>query len=449
MSLEIKHPPHVVIVGGGFGGLAAARKLKDAAVRVTLLDRQNHQVFQPLLYQVATAELEAADIGYPLRTALRRQDNAEVLMAEVERIEPTTRTVYLKNGDGLAYDYLILATGSQSFYFGHPEWEANAPGLKSIDDALKIRSRVLMAFERAEQQHDPEALRALLNFVVVGGGPTGVELAGAIRELVRHALKHDFRHIDPSHAHVLLVEAGPTILPTFPVELQHKALSQLQHLGIEVRTSTRVRQVDEDGAVVGNQHILARTVLWGAGMMGTPIARSLGVTLDRHGRVPVTPMLHPEGMPDVFVIGDLAALTQEGHPVPGVAPAAIQGGHYAARAIIRQLEGKSVEPFHYINKGELATIGRWKAVALFPGNIKVSGFFAKLCYLMIHLLYLAGLAARIKVFASWTWSFLTYGRGARLIPSVPPEPTGPPALAAAQPVASPAEAPPPHAPTQH
>jgi NADH dehydrogenase len=425
MTKGIKDLPHVLILGGGFGGLAAARALRHAPVSVTLLDRQNHQVFQPLLYQVATAELEAPEIGYPLRSALRRQGNVDVVMAEAERIEPATRTVHLTDGDSLHYDYLILATGSHPFYFGHADWRAIAPGLKSINDALEIRTRVLMAFERAEQERDPEVKRALLNFVLVGGGATGVELAGAISALVRHALKRDFRHVDPTHARVLLFEGGPAILPTFPAELQHKALAQLQHLGVEVRTSARVGQLDEHGVVVGDQFIAARTVLWCAGVMGTPIARSLGVTLDHHGRVPVTSMLHPEGLPDVFVIGDLAALVQDGHPVPGVAPAAIQGGHYAARAIIGELEHKPVEPFHYLNKGELATVGRTAAVALFPGNIKLSGFFAKLCYLMVHLLYLAGLSARLKVFVTWVWSFLTYGRGARLIVNAPPEPSHP------------------------
>jgi NADH dehydrogenase len=423
-----KHLPRVLILGGGFGGLVAARALRYAPVRVTLVDRQNHHVFQPLLYQVATAGLEAPDIGYPLRTAMRRQRNADVLMAEAERIDPTTRTVYFTNGNRLDYDYLIVCTGVESSYFGHSEWQANAPGLKSIDEAMEIRSRVLTAFERAEQESDPDARRALLNFIVVGGGPTGVELAGAISELARHSLKRDFRKIDPTQARVLLFEAGPAILPTYPADLQGKAVSQLQHIGVEVHTSTRVQELDEHGVIVDGARIAARTVLWAAGVAATPIARSLGVRLDRHGRVPVTSTLHPEGLREVFVIGDLASLTQDGHPVPGVAPAAIQMGRHAARAIIRELEGKPIEPFHYRNKGELATIGRSAAVAVFPENVKLSGFIAWLSYLMVHLVYLAGLSARVKVFASWVWSFFTYGRGARLIQKAPPEPAGPPAL---------------------
>jgi NADH dehydrogenase len=439
----------VLILGGGFGGLAAARALRHAPVRVTLLDRQNHQVFQPLLYQVATAKLEAAEIGYPLRTALRRQRNAEVRMAEAEHIDTATQTVHLAHGDSIEYDYLIVATGAQSFYFGHPEWSAHAPGLKSLRDAMEIRTRVLVAFEQAEQERDPEVVRALLTFVVVGGGPTGVELAGAISELARHSLKRDFRHIDPTQAHVLLVEAGPTILSMYPAELQRKALAQLQHLGVEVRTATRVKQVDEHGVVLGDQFLAARTVLWGAGMVGTPIARSLGVTLDRHGRVPVSPMLNPEGLPNVFVIGDLAALMQRGRPVPGVAPAAIQGGHYAAQAITRRLEGKPIEPFHYIDKGELATIGRSSAVAMLPGGIKLSGFFAWMTYLAVHLLYLAGVSARLKVFATWVWSFFTYGRGARIIASAPAELAGPPGLPTTQPVPGPTGEEAPHTPAPH
>jgi len=425
MPQASRNLPRVLILGGGFGGLVAAHALRRARVRVTLVDRQNHHVFQPLLYQVATAGLEAPDIGYPLRSALRRQRNADVLMADAERIEPATRTVHFANGNSLGYDYLIVCTGAESSYFGHPEWQADAPGLKSIDDAMAIRARVLIAFERAEQEDDPDVRRALLDFVVVGGGPTGVELAGAICELARHALKRDFRHIDPTQARVLLVEAGPAILPSYPGDLQRKAVAQLEHLGVAVRTSTRVEAIDEHGLVFDGERIAARTVLWAAGVAGTPIARSLGVTLDRHGRVPVSSTLHPEGLHDVFVVGDLAALVQDGHPVPGVAPAAIQEGDYAARAIVRALDGKPIEPFRYRNKGELATIGRSAAVATFPGNIKLSGFFAWLCYLMVHLVYLAGLSARVKVFASWVWSFFTYGRGARLITNPPRELTQP------------------------
>jgi NADH dehydrogenase len=339
-------------------------------------------------------------------------------MDEAQTIDAATQTVQLSRSDTLRYDYLIVATGAQSFYFGHPEWSAHAPGLKSIRDALEIRYRVLIAFERAEEERDPESQRAHMTFVIVGGGPTGVELAGAVAELARHALKRDFRHIDPTSARVLLIEAGPTVLATYPKDLQTKAVEQLARLGVEVRTSARVRHVDEDGVLVGSEPIAARTVLWGAGMVGTPIARSLGAPLDRHGLVQVTPTLNPPGRPNVFVIGDLAALVQDGRPVPGVAPAAIQEGRYAARAIVDGLRGKPIKPFHYWNKGELATIGRSKAVARLPGNLRLSGFLAWMIYSTVHLLYLVGHRSRVRVFLVWLWSFFTYSRGARLIPSV-------------------------------
>jgi NADH dehydrogenase len=409
--------PRVVILGGGFGGLAAANSLRRAPVQVTLVDRNNHHVFQPLLYQAATAQLETPDIGYPFRSVLRRHKNTEVLMAVAQTIDPAAKTVKLSSGDVLYYDYLIVATGAQSFYFGHSEWRAHAPGLKNIQDAIEIRYRVLIAFERAEQEHDPDEQRAHLTFVVVGGGPTGVELAGAIAELAQHALKRDFHHIDPTRARVLLVEAGPAILATYPKELQEKALRQLQRLGVEVRTGARVRNVDERGALVDSESIAARTVLWAAGMIGTPIARSLGAPLDRHGLVQVTPTLNPPGRPNVFVIGDLATLVQDGQRVPGVAPAAIQEGRYAARAIVDGLRGKPIKPFRYWNKGELATIGRSKAVAVLPGNVKLSGFLAWVIYSTVHLIYLVGHRSRVRVFLTWVWSFLTYARGARLIPS--------------------------------
>jgi NADH dehydrogenase len=409
--------PHVVILGGGFGGLAAARALRHAQVRVTLVDRNNHHAFQPLLYQAATAQLGTADIGYPLRAAIRRHQNTEVVMADAETIDPATHTVELSSGAPLRYDYLIVATGAQPFYFGHPEWRVHAPGLKSLQDALLIRYRVLIAFERAEQESDPEEQRAHLTFVVVGGGPTGVELAGAIAELARHALKRDFRHIDPTQARVLLLEAGPTILASYPKALQTKALRQLTRIGVEVRTSQRVRNVDELGVLVGSEPVAARTVLWAAGMVGAPIARSLGVPLDRHGLVEVGPTLNPPGLPDVFVIGDLAALVQDGRPVPGLAPAAIQEGRYAARAIVDRLKGKPPRPFRYWNKGQLAVIGRSRAVALLPGNLRLSGFLAWIVYSTVHLIYLVGHRSRIRVFFTWLWSFFTYSRGARLIPS--------------------------------
>ena len=410
----------VVILGGGFGGLAAVRALRHAPVQVTLVDRQNHHAFQPLLYQAATAQLETTDVGFPFRKILRRYRNTEILMAEARAIDADAQTVALSNGGSLRYDYLIVATGAQSSYFSHPEWRPYAPALKTIEDAVEIRYRVLIAFERAELDRDPETQHAQLTFVVVGGGPTGVELAGAIAELSRHALVREFHHIDPTHARVVLIEAGPAVLPTYPPELQAKAEAQLEELGVEVHTSTSVRNVDEHGVLVDGQLIAARTVLWAAGVVATPLVRSIGVPLDRHGAVPVSPLLHPPGRPNLFVIGDLAALEQDGAPVPGVAPAAIQEGKWAARAIVDELRGRPVKPFRYWDKGIIATIGRSKAVASLPGHVRLSGFLAWIMYSTVHLFYLLG-GSRIRVFLTWVWSYLTYARGARLIPSASEE----------------------------
>ena len=410
--------PRVVILGGGFGGLAAANSLKHAPVKITLVDRNNHQTFQPLLYQVATAGLEAGDVGFPLRAALRRHRNTEVVMDEAESIDPDAQLVHLRSGETLGYEYLIVATGAEPSYFHNPEWRSRAPSLKSLRDAIEIRYRVLTAFEHAEQARDPEEQRESLCFVVVGGGPTGVELAGAIAELARHALRRDFRHIDTRRAQVILLEGGPALLPAYPVELQIKAKKQLESLGVQVRTSAIVQSMDESSVSFGDERILARTVLWAAGVKATPITRYLGVPLDRHGRVLVTPTLNPPGHPNVFVIGDLVALEQDGHPVPGLAAAAIQAGHYSARAIVHRLARKPLRPFHYWNKGELATIGRSRAVGLFPGGIKVSGLLAWLAYSAVHLFYLAGFRSRLSVFLTWAWSYLTYRRGARLIPGI-------------------------------
>jgi NADH dehydrogenase len=408
--------PRVVVLGGGFGGLAAALALKHTPVEVTLVDHNNHQVFQPLLYQVATAGLEVSDVGFPLRTVVRKHANVDLIMAEAASIDPTSRTVRLADGNTLAYDYLILATGAQTDYFGHDAWSTHAPGLKSLADAMAMRFRVLRAFERAEEEHDTGAQRANLTFVVVGGGPTGVELAGAIAELARHSLRGDFRHIDPRSAKVVLLDAGKAILSGYPPELQRKALDQLASLGVEVRTHCSVEDVDEDGVLVGGQRIATRTVLWAAGVCGTPLARSLGTPVDRNGRVPVTPTLRAPGLPNVFVIGDLAALEQDGKPVPGVAPAAMQEGRFAAQAIAADIAGKTVKPFRYVNRGELATIGRSKAVGALPSGLKLSGFIAWITYATVHLYYLLGAVNRARVFSSWVWSFLTYGRRARLIP---------------------------------
>jgi NADH dehydrogenase len=416
----------VVIIGGGFGGAAAARALKRAPVDVTLIDRNNHHVFQPLLYQVATSALEAPNIGFPLRRMFRRQKNAEVLMSEVDRIDPAEQAVLLVSGESIPYDYLIVATGMQTSYFGNPEWRANAPGLKNIADAMEMRERLLVACERAEEEHDPELQRACLTFVVVGGGPTGVELAGAVAELARHALTRDFRRLDPSSARVLLVEAGPSILSMFPVDLREKAVKQLASLGVEVRTSAMVHQVDAEGVVIGDERIACRVVLWAAGVHGTPLASSLGVELDRHGRVPVTPTLNAAGMANVFVIGDLAALVLDGQPVPGVAPAAIQEGRFAANAIVNHLQGKPTQPFSYWNKGELAIIGRARGVAYLPVKIKLSGFLASMMYFTVHLFYLSGVSERIRVFFSWVWSFFTAARRATLITQPHREERAPP-----------------------
>jgi NADH dehydrogenase len=417
--------PHVVILGGGFGGLAAALALKRARVHVTVLDRNNHQVFQPLLYQVATSGLEMSDVGFPLRTALRRAANVDVLMAEAASIDPSSQTVALTDGGSLDYDYLIVATGADTDYFGHPEWSAHAPGLKTLADAMAMRVRVLSAFERAEKENDPATRRAALTFVVVGGGPTGVELAGAIAELARHSLRGDFRHIDPASAKVILLDTGEALLAGYPASLQQKALDQLSSLGVEVRLHAPVEHVDEEGVVVEGTRILARTVLWAAGVRGTPIGRSLGVPVDRRGRVPVTPTLRVAGSPNVFVIGDLALLEQDGQPVPGLAPAAIQEGRFAARAIAADLAGESVKPFRYVNRGELATIGRSKAVGALPRGVEISGFAAWITYSTVHLYYLLGAINRARVFITWVASFITYGRRARLIPRAWTEERGP------------------------
>ncbi len=377
--------PRVVILGGGFGGLTAARALKHAPVSITMIDRNNHHVFQPLLYQVATSALESTDVAFALRSLLRRQKNTEVVMGEAESIDPAGRVLRLSSGKELPYDYLIVATGAQSSYFNHPEYRMYAPSLKTVRDALEIRYRVLMAFEQAEQELDPRQQRALLTFVIVGAGPTGVELAGAIAELADHALKRDFRHIDPTQAKVMLLERGPRILPMYPPNLQVKAQKQLEGLGIDVRTSVGVNAVDEFGVVIGTDRILARTVLWGAGTAGATVARSLGARLDSHGRIEVEPTLNPPGLSNVFVIGDAAALVLNGEPVPGIATAAIQGGHYAAHAIVKRLQDKPVKPFHYWNKGQLATIGRSRAVAMLPAGVKLWGFPAWVVYLSVHL----------------------------------------------------------------
>ncbi|MFN7456577.1 MAG: NAD(P)/FAD-dependent oxidoreductase [Gemmatimonas sp.] len=408
--------PHVVIIGGGFAGLSAARALAKAPVRITLLDRTNHHLFQPLLYQVATAVLNPADISVPIRWLLRKQQNATVVMAEVDRIDPEGTTVSLDSGTVLlSFDYLVVAAGARHAYFGHPEWEQHAPGLKSIEDALEMRRRFLLSFEAAERASAAGERDALLTFVIVGGGPTGVELAGMIPEITHHALTGEFRRIDPRQARVLLLEGGPRILPAFPEELSAQAQRDLESLGVEVRTRCVVTHVDSDGVVAGGERIDAHTVFWGAGNQASPLARQLGVALDRAGRVVVNPDLSVPGHPHIFCVGDMAATTTaNGAPVPAVAPAANQMGSLAGRNSARHLAGETAEPFRYLNKGDLATIGRHKAVAVI-GGLRLRGTFAWLTWLFVHVLYLVGVRNRVSVVVQWAYQYFTFQRGVRLI----------------------------------
>ena len=400
-------------MGGGFGGLAAARGLARAPVDVTLVDRTNHHLFQPLLYQVATAGLSPAEIAYPIRRILRRQRNARVLLGEAVAIDLSARRVRLADGE-VGYDHLILAAGASHSYFGKDEWEAHAPGLKTLEDALEIRRRALVAFEAAEREESAEARRQWLTFVVVGGGPTGVEMAGAFAEIARHTLARDFRRIDPRTARVLLVEAGPRVLPSYPAELGEKAKLQLEALGVQVWTGAPVTAVDGAGVGVGVDRVAARTVVWAAGVQASPLARFLGAPLDRAGRVRVEPALTVPGQPVVFVIGDLASLDQDGRPVPGVAPAAIQMGAHAAANVLRALRGEPLAPFRYRDKGSLATIGRRSGVAVL-GRLRLSGLVAWLAWLGIHVFFLIGFRNRFVVLFTWAWAYLTYDRSARLI----------------------------------
>jgi len=404
----------VVIVGAGFGGLYAARALRHAPVNVTFVDRRNHHLFQPLLYQVATAALSPGDIAYPIRAVLRGQKNAHVLLAEAAAVDLKSRKVILKDGE-LDYDFLILATGVSHAYFGHDEWEKFAPGLKTLEDALEIRRRILYAFELAEREPDEMRRRELLTFVVVGGGPTGVELAGAIAEISRQVMVSDFRVINPREARVILVEAGPRVLPTYPEELSAKAEKSLQNLGVEVLNNEPVTSIASRRIRVGNRDVPTATTLWAAGVKASPLARTLGVELDKVGRVLVGPDLSIPGHPEAFVIGDLACFThQTGKPLPGVAPAAIQQGRHTAKNIQRILNGQASLPFRYLDKGTLATIGRAAAVADF-GFIKFSGLFAWLAYLFVHIFFLIGFRNRFVVMFEWAWAYITFQRSARLI----------------------------------
>ena len=406
--------PRVVIVGGGFGGLYAARALAKAPVEVTVVDRTNHHVFQPLLYQVATAGLSPSQIAYPIRGVLRNQKNTRVLLAEVVAVDPARRVVRLADGE-LPYDWLILAPGARHSYFGHADWEPFAPGLKTLDDALEIRGRVLLAFERAERESDPERRRALLTFVVVGGGPTGVELAGAIGEIACKVMARDFRTIDTRDAQTILVEAGPRILPAFPADLSAKAERSLERLCVEVRTGQAVTRLENGAVWLGQDRIAAGTVLWAAGVEPSPLARSLGVPLDRAGRVIVNADLTIPGHPEVLVIGDLAALNDaSGKPLPGLAPVAIQQGEYAARAVVHAARGEPREPFRYRDKGTMATIGR-NAAVVDLGRLRFSGYPAWLVWCFIHILWLIGFRNRFLVMIEWAWAYLRFERSARLI----------------------------------
>jgi NADH dehydrogenase len=406
--------PHVVVVGGGFGGLAAARALARQPVRVTLVDRRNHHLFQPLLYQVATATLSPADIAMPLRSIFRRSPNVSVILAEAQRVDLEARRLVLDGGE-LAYDALVIAAGAGHSYFGHGDWEALAPGLKTLEDAIEIRRRVLLAFEAAERATDGAERRALLTFVVVGGGPTGVELAGALAEIARHTIARDFRAIDPTQARVVLLEAGERLLASFPPGLSRSTEKALTRLGVEVRTGALVTQLTPDAVWIGGDQIRSRAVLWAAGVAAAPLARSLGVPLDRAGRVAVEPDLSLPGRPEVYVIGDLCSFShQTGAPLPGVAPVAIQAGRAAAENIRRRLVSEPTVPFRYRDRGSMATIGRAAAVAV-VGDVHLSGLVAWLAWLFIHIALLIGFKNRVVVLIQWAWAYVTWQRGARLI----------------------------------
>jgi NADH dehydrogenase len=405
---------HVVILGGGFGGLYCAKALRNAPVRITLVDRRNFHVFQPLLYQVATASLSPADIAHPIRSILKRQRNAEVWLAEAVAVDPATRRVKLLDGE-LTYDYLVVATGSTHAYFGHDDWAEHAPGLKTIDDATEMRTRFLLAFEAAEREENPAARQRLLTFAIVGAGPTGVELAGAMAEIARTVMPREFRAIDTTTAQIILLEAGPRVLPTYPEDLSQKALEQLTRLGVDVRTSAQVTKVEAAGVRVGDEAIPAENVFWAAGVAASPLGASLGVPLDRAGRVLVERDCSVPGHPEIFVIGDLMHLEQDGKLLPGVAQTAMQSGTNTARNIVRDLRNQSRVPFRYFDKGNLATIGRAAAVAELRGGLHLSGFPAWFIWVFVHILYLIGFRNRIVVMLQWAWAYLMYQRGARLI----------------------------------
>ena len=409
--------PRVVVVGAGFGGLHAARALGHLPVDVTVVDRKNHHTFQPLLYQVALAVLSPADIAQPIRGILRHNSNTEVLMDEVTSIDLQSRRVGLASGTQLPYDYLVIATGSTHSYFGHNEWGPIAPGLKTIEDATEIRRRVLLAFELAERQMQEHGWHPPLNFVVIGGGPTGVELAGAISDIAKLYMRHDFRHIDPTKARVMLLDGGPRVLAAYPEDLSAKAEQELVRLGVEVHTRSQVTGVGPGWVEANNQRIEAAVILWAAGVQASPLGKMLGAPVDKRGCVIVDGNLNPPGLPEIFVLGDLAHFEQDGHQVPGVAQPAMQMGDHVAKMIAADLAHKKRPPFHYFDKGDMATIGRMAAVAKveWPFKAHLSGFPAWITWIVIHIFFLIGFRNRIAVLSQWIWTYFTFSRGARLI----------------------------------
>jgi len=412
-------------LGGGFGGLSAAKTLANKPVRVTLLDRTNHHLFQPLLYQVATAGLNPADIAQPIRHILRDAGNITVVLAEVSSIDPSSKRLLTPQGRSFTYDYLIVAAGARHSYFGHEQWEGNAPGLKTLEDALELRRRILGAFETAEMAETEELRRSAQTFVIVGAGPTGVEMAGAIAELARHALAADFRNIDARKTQVILLDAAPRILPTFAEDLSASALKQLRHMGVDVRTNKTVKELNTEGVTIDGEFIPSRTVVWAAGNAASPLARELGAATDRAGRVLVNPDLSVPNHPEIYAIGDMASFThQTGTTLPGVSPVAIQMGRRAGQNILAQIDRRPTRPFKYFDKGSMATIGRNRAVVDLK-FARFGGFLAWLSWLFVHLIFLIGLRNKTLVFLEWAWAYFTYSHGARLIygafrPKVPP-----------------------------
>ncbi len=407
--------PHVVIVGAGFGGLAAAKALGNQNVDVTVIDKQNHHLFQPLLYQVATAGLSPADIAAPIRSILRNYPNIRVMLDCVQGVDTGSQTVHLSDSAEISYDWLILATGARHSYFGNDGWAHWAPGLKTLDDATEVRGNVLIALERAEVETDRAKRNALLTFIIIGGGPTGVEMAGAIAELAHRSVSGDFRSITPHCSRIVLVDSGTRLLKSFPEALSQRALASLEKLGVEVRLGIRISEVHADGVVIADELVAANTVIWAAGVMASPAARWLGRTGDQCGRTPVEDDLRVSGFPNVLVIGDASSCVDAaGLPLPGVAPVAKQQGHYAANAILSWAGGREVKPFRYRNRGNMATIGRQSAVADF-GRVRVSGLFAWLLWSVAHVYFLVGFRSRLSVGLSWLWNYVTFERNARLI----------------------------------